>query len=378
MNIKARALLEALSSVKLTLVCLALSMILVLIGTLAQVDMGTFAAQKEYFHSWWIVTHKPGFPLPVFPGGLTVGSIWIVNLLAAFAARFKYRRKEAGILLSHFGVILLMLGQLLTQLMARESNMPVEIGHSSNYSESFKDTELAVVMTSDPTTDTVTSIPYSRFSRRGPIIIPSLPFTIVIQTFYPNAQLGMMASSGDSLATQGIGTRISAQEIPVTHSDEEMNAVTAMVEVIASGKSLGTWLLSSGLGAPQSFTVEGKTYEMFIRPRRYYFPFHLTLNDFRHDVYPGTDIPKNFSSRVQLRNPTTGEKRDALIYMNHPLRYEGKTFYQASFGKGDRVSVFQVVENPVAWAPYISCLLVILGLAIQFLMHLLEFLKKRT
>jgi hypothetical protein len=52
--------------------------------------------------------------------------------------------------------------------------------------------------------------------------------------------------------------------------------------------------------------------------------------------------------------------------MNQPLRYLGKTYYQASFGKGDTLSILQVVENPGWLLPYISCVLVTLGLLIHF------------
>ncbi len=370
--------LERLASVQVTLVCLGLAMLLVIFGTLAQVNMGAFAAQKAFFNGWWVYATWGGIKLPVFPGGLTIGFLWVINLLAAFAVRFTFRRRDAGILISHVGVVLLMLGQFVTQMLARESHMPIEIGQTSHYSESFRDTELAIVMTSDPKFDEVTSIPYAVFSRPGPLHLKNLPFSLVVQKFFSNAHLQMGEASGPTLANQGIGTRVGVEEIRPVQSDEETNAVSAFVEVLEGGKSRGVWLLSSGLAAPQSFRSQGKTYQLSIRQRRHYYPFSLTLKEFRHDVYPGTDIPKNFSSLVQLTHAATGEVRDALIYMNHPLRYQGKTFYQASYGKGDRLSVFQVVENPAAWAPYISCTLVILGLAIQFLIHLLRFLKKQS
>jgi len=269
--------------------------------------------------------------------------------------------------------------------------MAIEIGQTQNYSESFGDPELALIMTSDPQTDQVTSIPYSIFSREGRIDPPGLPFSLIIRKFYANAQLGMQASpqpspdgrgrseaAGEAFATQGVGTRIAVQEIPPTSSDDEMNTVTVYMEVLEGDRSLGTWLVSSGLGAPQSFNVQGKDYQMTIRPQRHYYPFALTLKEFNHDIYPGTDIPKNFSSLVHLENPQRVEGRDALIYMNHPLRYEGKTFYQASFGKGDRMSVLQVVDNPASWVPYLSCGMIILGLLIEFLSHLFEFVRKRA
>ena len=39
-----------------------------------------------------------------------------------------------------------------------------------------------------------------------------------------------------------------------------------------------------------------------MRQRRFYKQFALTLLNFAHDRYAGTDIPKNFSSRVRLSN----------------------------------------------------------------------------
>ena len=90
-----------------------------------------------------------------------------------------------------------------------------------------------------------------------------------------------------------------------------------------------------------------------------------------HTVYEGTDIPKDFRSRVQLRNPQTGEDREVEISMNHPLRYAGLTFYQYQMDAGQAAreagrapsSVLQVVHNPSWLTPYIGCALVALGLS---------------
>ena len=63
--------------------------------------------------------------------------------------------------------------------------------------------------------------------------------------------------------------------------------------------------------------------------------------------------------------------------MNNPLRYAGETFYQASFDPDDHGSVLEVVHNPSWLTPYFSCVLVAVGLVIQFLSHLVPFLKRR-
>jgi hypothetical protein len=105
----------------------------------------------------------------------------------------------------------------------------------------------------------------------------------------------------------------------------------------------------------------------------------MTLKKFRHDVYPGTDIPKNFSSLVHLSRPSTGEERDVLISMNQPLRYGGKAFYQESFGKNDTLSILQVVENPGWLLPYASCVLVAAGLVFHFAFSLRQsFVRRRV
>ncbi|OGR87723.1 MAG: hypothetical protein A3A86_03225 [Elusimicrobia bacterium RIFCSPLOWO2_01_FULL_60_11] len=373
---KWRPLLERLASVRLTLFCIAFLMVLVLFGTLAQVQIGTFAAQKMYFNSFWIYKDILGMDVPVLPGGLTVGAVWMVNLLAAFAVRFDYERKHLGILLSHFGLIVLFGGQFLAQTLGRESQMPIEIGQSSNFSESFRDMELAVSGDVDSDIDEVTVIPERALRREGRIEIPRQPYFLNIKKYIRNAQVGMGAPGTHSMATRGIGLQVSVQEADPVSSDDEINNVSAFVEVLEGERSLGTWLVSFGLGAPQSFDLGGKKYRLMMRLARRYYPFTLTLKEFHHDIYPGTDIPKNFSSLVRLTDPEKNESRDALIYMNNPLRYAGHTFYQASFGKNDTLSVFQVVKNPAWLTPYISCFLVVLGLGIRFFGHLSSFARR--
>ena len=160
---------------------------------------------------------------------------------------------------------------------------------------------------------------------------------------------------------------------------DERNLPAALVEVRAGVKSLGTWFVSSQVGKKQSFTHEGKTYNLALRFRRHYTPYSLTLVDCAHDIYKGTEIPKNFSSRVRLENPEKKEEREVLIYMNNPLRYAGTTFYQFQMSPPGQVkaSTLQVVKNPSWLTPYFSCAMVGAGMVVQFLTHLFSFLKRR-
>ena len=64
----------------------------------------------------------------------------------------------------HVGLILLLLGQLLTDLLSRESTLHLREGEARNYSEVEREAELAVIDTTDPTR--TKSLPYPKGSWR--------------------------------------------------------------------------------------------------------------------------------------------------------------------------------------------------------------------
>jgi hypothetical protein len=378
-----RAIYRFLASLRLTVVCLGFATVLVFVGTLAQVDIGLYAAQAKYFQSVFVFWTLPGTPLriPVLPGGYLVGGVLVVNLLCAHFQRFGWRRDKTGLLMVHAGLILLLLGQLATDLLSRDSSMRLSEGEEKNYAEDGGSCELAVVDTSGSGENEVVAIPESYLARHREIRHKRLPFVLKVHPYWPNStNVPPALATGPSLATQGAGRELRFAAAPAETRMDRRNMPTAYIEpVVEGGKSLGLWAVSFWLNAPQAFTHAGKTYELALRPERRYFPFALQLAKFSHDRYMGTDIPKNFSSDVRVINRATGEDRQVRIYMNNPLRYGGETFYQSGFDEHDpRVTILQVVRNPGWLTPYVSCGLVGLGLAWQFLVHLFEFLKRRS
>lgn len=366
-------------SFQLTIVLLALLMCLVVLCTLAQVEMGTQGAVNAYMRSFIVWRHVSAlpFPIPVFPGGALVGLLLTINLIAK-TMDIKLIWSRAGMWLIHVGLVVLFAGEFVAGMMQVDTNLTIEVGQTVNYVQSYKNMELAVIDVTDPAWDEVYSVPDTLLAKGGAIAIPGTPITLNVKRYFPNAELSSLPPGAPpSMATAGVGTGVSVVELPVVSADNEMNQTSAFVEPVAGGRSYGTWLVSVALGAPQSFIHEGHTYLLSMRLRRQYLPYAFTLKQFRHDVYPGTDIPKNFSSLVQVVNPSQKESREVLIYMNQPLRYEGKTFYQASFGKNDTLSVLQVVENPGWLLPYVSCVLVSLGLLVHFAIVLRRSLKRR-
>ena len=378
-----KSTLRFLASLRLTVVCLGLGMVLVFLGTLAQVHLGIHAVQGQYFQSLLIFWSPAGanWKIPILPGGYVLGTVLLVNLIAAHATRFQFSKRKIGIILLHLGVILLLVGQLLTGLFARETQMRIDEGQTLGYSEAPRETEMAVIDVTDPDFDQVVAIPEKVLARQGTIQNPTLPFTLKIQRFLPNAHIAARSQEPQappSPATIGLGTKLVVTEVPRTVRDDERDLSVAFVEINGVQGSLGTWLVSNAISDPQAFTLNGHTYALVMRQRRFYKQFALSLLDFTHDRYAGTDIPKNFSSRIRLIDFERNENREVLISMNDPLRYRGFTFYQSGFDNDDKTTILQVVKNPAMILPYIACGLVALGLVTQFSMHLFGFVKKKT
>ena len=388
-----KSLFQFFSSLKLTVVLLTFSLILIFFGTLDQVQYGIWHAQELYFESflvvWTFPEHAPlgqhlhWIRIPM-PGGYLLGGMLLINLLAAHFNRFKLSWAKCGIFLIHSGLILLLISELMTDILAVESQMPVDEGGTINYSQGFRENELVFIDRSHPEHDSVHTIPASLLKPGKRIDVPNTPLSIRTVRYHGNAEIGRATSGShaESIATRGAAVRmgIIVNPKPVTYSEDEINTATAFVEVIKGEDSLGTWLVSNVMDErfpPQMVDAGDRSFEIALRFTRHYYPFEIELIDFKHEKYPGTEVPFNFSSEVKVTHQDSTKNQKALIYMNHPLRYEGLTFFQASFANQDKTSIFQVVRNPGWLLPYLSVLLMGLGMCVQFGMHFFKFLGKQ-
>jgi ABC-type transport system involved in cytochrome c biogenesis permease subunit len=396
-----RKLLKPLASLRLTVVLLALSIVLVFAGTWAQIDHDVWTVQKRYFHSFFtwvnfaIFLPRPapgqtpipgGFPMP---GGYTLIALLLANLIAAHSVRFKFTLKRTGILLIHAGLILLILGEVVTSVYQVEGQMLIHEGETVNFAADARQAELAVIDTSPADHNIVTANPAARLVKHDTISYPTLPFSIKVEKYLPNSavlgpfQAKQAGAQSPVKATAGAGQDLTVVEQPklggTADEASKVDAPSAFVTLTATdGRNLGTYLASTWMNQPQQIELDGKGYQLDLRWRRFYKPYSITLLDFKHDRYTGTNTPRNFSSRVRLVDPSRNEDREVLIWMNHPLRYAGETFYQSGFDEqADRFTILQVVRNPGWLIPYVSCSVVTLGLLIHFGQTLLGFLKRR-
>ena len=89
----------------------------------------------------------------------------------------------------HCGLILLLFGKFLTDRLSRESTLHLREGESRNYSESERETELAIINQTDPAADSVIAVPQRALMREKEIRQPLLPFTVRVKAFYANSRV---------------------------------------------------------------------------------------------------------------------------------------------------------------------------------------------
>ncbi len=359
----------------------------------------------------WLVLAAANLLLSIVAGGLAVGdwtippeAMRIVWMLAQAAVAggvvlggcWLVFHRRAGVVLLHAGVLVLMAHEFYTGMAADESQMRITEGQSSNFSVDSRNAELVIVDRSGNETDkhmVVDDTLLASAAKSGNVISsPLLPVDIRVIDYFANSSITPLKRQ--TPATVGVGKSIAAAAEPKAtgSSGIDLDLPSAYVELLdkESGQSLGTYLVSTSfddwIAVPgarlaefnlQPVDVRGKQYEVGLRLRRIYRPFELKLIDFEFTRYAGTETPKSYKSIVEINDPALAS-RTATIWMNNPLRYRGETFYQQSFEKTEKTTILQVAKNEGYMLPYISCMLVLLGMVWHFGIALTKFLQRRV
>jgi len=96
--------------------------------------------------------------------------------------------------------------------------------------------------------------------------------------------------------------------------------------------------------------------------------FGIRLTDFREETYPGVTLAASYESHVVVE-PAEGEEFPVRIYMNHPLKHAGYTFYQASFQRtpeGGEITVLSVARDPGMKVSFVGYCILVAGLLLIF------------
>ena len=339
----------------------ALWMIVILIfGTVDQKYIGLYLAQHKYFSSWFV--------WGIFPGGRLAMTVMFINLVFKLVFKSPLRWNRFGTLVTHSGMLLLLLGGFFTAYFSKEGSMTIPEGSTSSYFDDFHQLEIAVIDKSPVDHDAVIAFRNEHIANGAVVSDQDLPFTIKVDTYHRNVDLKPREGEVPE-HLRGAAKRFELVEMDLK-LEHERNMAGMLVEIEGlDGDEDGTYMIFQFMRVPQTVRAGGKDYVIELRNKRYQLPFAIELIDFEQRLHPGTSIPSHYSSLV---NVVTGAyKREVLISMNEPLRNLDYTFYQYSFFEetSDEGTVLQVVQNAGRNFPYISSCIMAFGLFIHLLIQ---------
>ena len=345
-------------------------MILVVLGTLAQKDMGLFAAQNRYFSAW--ITWFWYVPMP---GGRLTLIIILINLSFFFFKKSIWKIQKLGIVILHLGGILLLVGGGLTAMFSSEGNMVIEEGTQSNHVEDYHFMELAVINTSATSFDEFTIFDQPLLKRSQTLRHQNLNFEIEILNYLENCA-PTKRTSPTGIQYKGMLKNFMLNELK-PEKEDNWNRPGLIYQINNTGtRADGMYGIFLGQSVSQTVSINDKDFTIILRRKRTYLPFSIELLDFKKILHPGTDIPKSFSSEINLIE--NGAVRKVLIQMNEPLRHKGYTFFQSSFieGPDSETTVLATIKNYGRLFPYISSIIMCIGLLFHLSQKLPDLFRK--
>ncbi len=364
------AVLKTIASLKLTVVCLAVLAGLVVWGTVYQAEYGLYQAQQKFFYSWFFFI----FGFIPFPGTVLVMFVLFLNLLGSLFFRIGFRLSKIGNIITHLGILILLVGGFFTFYFSEESSLMLKEGEGSSLSSSTHSWELAVWEAGTGDRD-VYAVDADGFDVGKTLWFEDLHLELAIKEYYENCSAypdqAPSAASPDQVINSS-GFRALEEKSPALEVEENVAGIVLAVNPSAGNQQ--TLLLYGQDTAPTSITAGGRSFSFSLRKKKIMLPLHMTLKDFQMKMYPNSNIPKSYESHVTIKAEGAVD-RDVVISMNRPLRFKDYTFFQSSYHidpDGSEYTFLAVVKNAGRLVPYFSSITIFLGLVIHFLAMLLK------
>jgi hypothetical protein len=374
-----KQLYRLLSSYGLAVVLFILMFFLILFGTLHQIDNGLYSAQKNYFESLYVIHHIGPIAIPL-PGGYSLLAAFGVAIVCGIL-RIRRAWNRAGLIISHLGVLVMLVSSAITFHFSDRGHMRLYPQQQSDEFSSYNDWNIEI---GKPAAGAALHlIPDKQFADLGPgksrtFFAPALPFEMTVTRYARNA-----VPIRQNAAVEG-ETGPVVDEFRLLTLPEEKEAELNVPGAYFSVKDKATGETSEGILwglASEPLTVKSGDvyYTIGLERKRFRAPFTVYLDEFKAEFHPGTAMASAYESHITKKENGQEEKID--IYMNHPLRHHGLTFFQASYGPpnarpGDTMyTVFEVVRNPADQGPLVACIIVGAGLLIHFVQKLLAYMK---
>ena len=325
-------------------------------GTIAQRDMGLYAAQKMFFSSWilWLG------PVPL-PGGYATIALIGVALAAKFLLASKWSWAQSGIILAHGGALLLLVGGLLTAATSREGYITIpEQGRAAE----MLDYHRKHLTVTDAGGAVVLDLPHTRLKPDMPVTAGALSFTIL--TYHHNsAPAPQTATERNGLPYVGPATQVKMTPVPADKNEEANHG--ALTIAVRGSSADGIYLMTDVMPIFPQIGEYTLRFGRVTTP----LPFAVTLRDVKRELYPGTENARGYESHIDVHDGAV--TWPAIIRMNEPLRYKGYTLYQSSYIRnedGSETTVLSAARNSGWLFPYIASIVIAAGLILHLVIAL--------
>ena len=339
-------------------------MALIIAGTIAQKYLGLYDSQRLFFSSFifW-----EGF-LPL-PGSRMVCALLLCSLLAKLIIASPWRKATSGIFIAHLGVLMLLLGGLITAVSSLEGYVALEKNDTTNSFFDYHKRNLTIRKN-----DTVLmQIALSEIHKGQ--TIAGLPFTLTITNSCRNCTMAMRPNADDNF--KGVSQKVMLSSLDA-YLEDERNLAGLEFNI----PNVGTYITFEPLPMEKQpgFKIGADNYSIALGRAEYPLPFSLQLLDAEKEVHPGTNVPRSYQSTVMLSDGELHQR--AILTMNHPLRYKGYTVYQASFNNADTPDTksvsFAIVQNNGRVFPYVASITLCIGLLVHLCRRLPTLIRRKN
>ncbi len=372
---------DFLSGFKLATLLILLLLALTWLSTLEQVDYGLYPTLNKYFHwkALWLIPEINEKKIwIVLPGGYYVCALLLVNMILGGIVRIRKGKRQIGNLISHFGIVFMLIGGGAAHHFSERGNMAIYEGETSDVAEDYMEYVIEVAEVKDGKSDLYHVIRGKHLTdleggNSRVFDFKGLPFSLKVSGYvnnaFPTSVLELAPQKGE-LVTDGYYLLKKKDE-----KASELNTAGAYAQVIfEDGEKSAPFILAARSFQPFTVRDGERVFTVDMRKKLWEMPFKIALDRFNAEFHPNSGRAKKFESYV--RRIENGQEADVKIHMNEPMRYEGLTFFQANYGPqnakpGDKMyTVFEVVRNPADKWPEYSLYVVILGMLVTFLTKL--------
>jgi hypothetical protein len=329
-------------------------MALLVVGTLAQREIGLYEAERLFFAGWivWLG------PVPL-PGMYPLLALLALALIAKLTLKSPWSSAQAGNIVTHLGALLLMLGGLLTAVSVQEGYLSAAEGDTSRVVHDYHAREMVLL---DASGQPLWRADLSTLAA-GDEIADSPIGAFTIEKLYRNAIPAWREEAGE--AEQGIAQQLDLAAQPLEKQDE-----ANLAGIILNSAKHGRFLLFEPMQNRPEIEFGEQKITLAVRKTQRVLPFSVKLIDFEKIAYAGTSMAREYQSIVEI-DEGSGIRWQAMIRMNEPLRVMGYTLYQSSFVErsGETISVLAVVKNKGRVFPYVASLVIGIGLLVHLRMR---------